>query len=86
MEPTLDAALVSIFGESVVAGLRPSVGATATPAAGQSLEGIAVSELAAQARQHYEQAQQALRDGEWAEFGKQLEVLGRVLSAMDQSQ
>ena len=86
MEPTLDAALVQIFGESVVAGLRPSVGAAATPAAGQALAGTAVSELAAQARQHYEQAQQALRDGQWAEFGKQLEALGRVLSALDQSQ
>ena len=86
MEPTLDAALASIFGEAVVAGLRPSVGAAATPAAGQALEGAAVSELAAQARQHYEQAQQALRDGQWAEFGQQLEALGRVLSAMDQSQ
>ena len=86
MEPTLNAALASIFGEAALAGLRPSVGATATPAAGQALEGTAISELAAQARQHYEQAQQALRDGEWAEFGKQLEALGRVLSAMDQSQ
>ena len=86
MEPTLDAALASIFGEAALAGLRPSVGAAATPAAGQALEGAAVSELAAQARQHYEQAQQALRDGQWAEFGQQLEALGRVLSAMDQSQ
>jgi len=34
------------------------------------------------ANQYYEAANEALRQGDWAEYGRQIEALGKVLSAL----
>ncbi len=80
MEETLDAALARLFPaagarESIVATERPV--RTVEPAASR-----AVGELAAQAQRHYERALQAQREGDWAQYGEEIERLGEVLQRM----
>ena len=75
MEPTLDEALDQLFGAEAVAVLQD--GAT-DPA----LAGTDAAALIAQARAHYAQAQEALRTGQWATFGQELEALGRALGSI----
>jgi uncharacterized membrane protein (UPF0182 family) len=38
--------------------------------------------VAARARQHYERAMQAQRDGNWALYGDEIRVLGEALQEM----
>jgi hypothetical protein len=82
MEETLDASLARIFGG---APPKPS-GAEPPTVAGQPTPGQpqpATSEnLAAQAKQHYDRATQALRDGNWALYGEEIKRLGEVLERM----
>lgn len=78
MEPDLASALAKIFGESageVVTSERPSGQATSTP----TPSGPTGSQLQ-QARTLYDRALQAQRRGDWAEYGRLIGELGRVLS------
>ena len=70
MEETLDEALAAIFGRS--------------PPKQEIREKIAVDEknLIKQAKEHYDRAQQALRDADWARYGEELQRLGEVLEQM----
>ena len=85
MEETLDAALGKIFGRGAAvrpAGAEaPSAGGSRDPVAsaagGESLEA-----LAARARQHYDRAIEAQRNGDWAQYGEEIRQLGAVLSAL----
>ena len=84
MEETLERALDRLFPgreatpsateEAAVA--RPAPTGTPAPAA------PAVTDLAAQARAHYQRALQAQRDGNWALYGEELKQLGEVLEKM----
>ncbi|MBS1790094.1 MAG: UPF0182 family protein [Acidobacteria bacterium] len=84
MEETLEASLARIFGtespatqptgENPVTG-TPQSGALTGPAA--DLQG-----LAAQAKQHYDRATQAQREGDWARYGEEIKKLGAVLDQM----
>jgi len=94
MEPTLDAALARIFGAAGGGGtgVRPAVTASSTSAAApattpppQGPEGPPVrgdSAMAARARQHYDRAMQAQRDGNWALYGEEIKLLGEALRGM----
>ena len=84
MEPTLDAALERIF---------PGGGAPAPPSAGQGQAAPATAgappapgpdarPLADQAREHYQRAMQAQRDGNWALYGEEIKKLGELLERM----
>jgi uncharacterized membrane protein (UPF0182 family) len=42
----------------------------------------AAADLAAQAREHYQRALQAQRDGNWALYGEEIKRLGEVLEKM----
>lgn len=55
---------------------------TTTTAPGTALPTDAAA-LAALAQQHYEAALAAQRNGDWAEYGRQLDELGRVLQALE---
>ena len=94
MEPTLEAALARIFGGSAggTGARRPgaptsttSVAPTATPA-GQAAVAAAATRtdavLVERARQHYERAMQAQRDGNWALYGDEIRLLGETLRGM----
>ncbi|MCM3878934.1 MAG: UPF0182 family protein [Vicinamibacterales bacterium] len=87
MAETLDLAIDRIFG----GGAAPrSTQATS----GQPVEmrppspvtsgrpGTAASALAARARQHYDRAMQAQRDGNWALYGEEIRLLGETLQEM----
>lgn len=82
MEETLEASLARIFGN-----------APPTPTAQPSAEGKqtaalpeqppqASGSLATQAKQHYDRAIQAQREGDWARYGEELKRLGAVLEQM----
>ncbi|MDP3764981.1 MAG: UPF0182 family protein [Nanoarchaeota archaeon] len=70
MEETLDEALAAIFGRA--------------PPKQEVREESVVDEknLIRQAREHYDRAQQALRDTNWARYGEELQRLGEVLEQM----
>jgi hypothetical protein len=83
MEPTLEAALARIFGETPAGDIKPP-----TPEAkpgempAQPLPAIPVANLAEQAKQHYDRAIQAQREGDWARYGEEIKRLGAVLEQM----
>ncbi|MBI4499434.1 MAG: UPF0182 family protein [Chloroflexi bacterium] len=87
MEPSLTASLTRVFGElGPAAGTRPTGPAAGTdgraPAPGD-FPGPAMTELSALARQaqeHYSQAQEALRQGDWATFGRELREMEQALA------
>ena len=70
MGETLDEALAAIFGKA--------------PPKQEVREEIAVAEknLIQQAKEHYDRAQQALRNADWARYGEELQHLGEVLEQM----
>jgi uncharacterized membrane protein (UPF0182 family) len=80
MEETLEAALARVFPAGDAAA---AVAAPATPAAPTRTQAAAAApELAVQARQHYQRALQAQRDGNWALYGEEIRRLGEVLERM----
>jgi uncharacterized protein len=85
MAETLDAALDLIFRRDGAApqpqqptrAPAPAPSATSRPPA-PPLD----ANLAARARQHYERAMQAQRDGNWALYGEEIRLLGETLRGM----
>jgi uncharacterized protein len=86
MEPTLPEALERIFpgGGRVEAPAAPRT--QGTPAAPPSGAAPAVTDdmagLTQQARDHYQRALQAQREGNWALYGEEIKKLGDVLEKM----
>ena len=70
MEPTLEAALAAVFKPGAVP--PPVTGAPATAAPAEA-------SAATTARAHYRAALDALRNGDWASFGREMEALGKAL-------
>ena len=84
MEPTLEAALSRIFGGTVstaVARGAPPATEAGTPAAAGAVS-PELQNLIRQANQHYERAQQLLRQGDFAGYGEEINKLGEVLKRL----
>ena len=87
MEPTLDDALNRLFGDGAAAPSR-STSLPATPSSETRTAQPARSQppadaaLVARARQHYERAMQAQREGNWALYGEEIRLLGDILRGM----
>jgi uncharacterized protein len=85
MEPTLAASLARIFGNapSAAADLaqaaQPAARLGETPAVPPATD---AQSLATQARQHYDRALQAQREGDWTRYGEELKRLGAVIEQM----
>jgi uncharacterized membrane protein (UPF0182 family) len=84
MEPTLDASLSRIFGdgatrESATAPTLAAAGAAGAPKPTGEPTGQPSTDLIQQARQHYDRAMQAQREGDWAKYGEEIKRLGQVL-------
>ena len=85
MDNTLDAAIAKIFSKGV--SIRPpdaevqTAGAAGPPIAPLT-GGESVEALAARARQHFDRAIEAQRNGDWAQYGEQIRQLGAVLGKM----
>jgi uncharacterized membrane protein (UPF0182 family) len=84
MEPTLEASLARIFGEAPAPSPKPEatapqpgeILADAPPAASATVN------LAEQAKQQYDRALQAQRDGDWARYGEEIKRLGATIEQM----
>lgn len=90
MESTLDAALSQIFGGTVVSatsaggsanvpGNPPLAGAASTSARAPAED---LKSIIREANQHYERAQELLRQGDWNGYGGEIKKLGEVLKRM----
>jgi uncharacterized membrane protein (UPF0182 family) len=96
MGPTLEASLTRLFGESPSGGPKaptpePKPGEpSAAPLAAAPSQTAAPAgskvELSIQAKQHYDRATQAQRDGDWARYGEEMKKLGEVLNQMPKQQ
>ena len=94
METSLDAALTRIFGGAIststaqaapsgALGAAQGAGATPGQARGQAPRSAAdLQSLAQEANQHYERAQQLLRQGDWAGYGEEIKKLGDILKRL----
>jgi uncharacterized membrane protein (UPF0182 family) len=98
MEETLDAALARLFPgfaarqpreagvpqRPAAAGAAAAGAPGATPSGEEAAAGTGadVRTLVEQARQHYERAIQAQRQGDWARYGEEIQRLGEVLRRM----
>jgi uncharacterized membrane protein (UPF0182 family) len=78
MEETLDQTLAAVFGPApIIASTSPPVQSTggSLPAASSA----ELADLARSAQAHYDAAQAALRSGNWAKYGEELEALRQDL-------
>jgi uncharacterized protein len=89
MDSTLDAALTSIFGGTSGGALLASSAATETggTASANAASSAAVApqdfaRLAREAREHFEKADQLLRQGDWAGYGAEMKELQDVLNRL----
>ena len=81
MEPTLDAALVRVFGgQPKTGGRAPEQISTLHP--GMSDAQTPSSPLNSQAKMHYDRMIQSQREGDWARFGEDLKQLGSVIERL----
>ena len=86
MEETLDEALGRLFprGDAPAAApvVAPIEGAPAQPATSQPALPADVAALSAQAREIYDRAMKAQREGNWAQYGEEIKRLGEVLAKL----
>ena len=90
MEASLDAALSRIFGGAISTASAQTAAPGAPEAApppgatpGQAPRSAAdLQPLIQEANQHYERAQQLLRQGDWAGYGEEIKKLGDVLKRL----
>ena len=81
MEATLDEALARIFGGAVSAA--PSATPAAAPATpGKPAPAPDIQALIREASQHYDRAQQLLRQGDWTGYGEEIKKLGETLNKL----
>ncbi|MFC1933463.1 UPF0182 family protein [Chloroflexota bacterium] len=80
MKPTLEESIAAIFGAEV-----PPTEPEVTPPVPEELEEPLASDVVSlieEAQQHYNEAQQYLKAGDWAGYGKELDALNAVLERL----
>ena len=86
MEPTLEESITAIFGTGapptevvveVPAPREPSV-----PLEAEEPVATEIASLIEEAQQHYENAQEYLKAGDWAGYGEELDALKAVLERL----
>jgi len=86
MEPTLEESIAAIFGtEAPPAEPAPPTEPVVKPQAPAEPEEPVAADIASlieEAQQHYDQAQQYLKAGDWAGYGKELDALEAVLAQL----
>jgi len=81
MEETLEASIARIFGSEAPAPPEARQAAAAATTAGAT-ESAAKPDLALQAKEAFERAIAAQRDGDWARYGEELKKLGSILQEL----
>ena len=83
MKPTLAESIEAVLGGAVPLQPKPP---TVTPSpispAPEEPVGSDIASLIEEAQQHYDRAQQYLRDGDWTGYGRELDALKRVLDRL----
>ncbi len=86
MEPTLEASLARLFGESSSLDLKPQpsevTSGESPPKTQPAAPAAPAVNLAEQLKQHYDRAMQAQREGDWARYGEEIKRLGAVIDQM----
>lgn len=77
MEPSLDEALIKLFGAG-----KPQTPGTTTPTT--EVAGNDIKQLAQQAREYYDRANELLRQGDWAGYGDNINKLNDVIKRMEE--
>jgi uncharacterized membrane protein (UPF0182 family) len=85
MAETLELALDRIFGTGGAPSRAEEAAALVAPRPTEEAPGPA-TDLVATAKDHYDRAVQALRAGNWAEYGEQIRLLGEVLNRLSRRQ
>jgi hypothetical protein len=80
MEPTLEESIAVIFGVEAPP-TEPVIGPPSPPVPGGALT-AEIAGLIQEAQQHYDKAQQYLKAGDWAGYGKELDALKAVLDRL----
>ena len=88
MQPTLGEALADVFGSSSASPTpeptaSPTPGVTPSPGASPTALPEDLSALIALANQQFEAAEEALRRGDWAEYGRQIDALETTLQRLN---
>lgn len=83
MKPTLRESLAAVFGV-VPLPAEPQPPTVTSPAPTEPREPVAadIAGLIAEAQEHYDRAQQHLKDGDWTGYGRELDALKRVLDRL----
>jgi uncharacterized protein len=82
MEPTLEDALNAIFKSGTSTPAETEVAAaTGVLAPGKTVP-PSLENLIQQANQHFDRAQQDLRQGDWSGYGQEIQQLGQILKQM----
>jgi uncharacterized protein len=85
MEATLDAALSRIFGGAVESARGQNVAAATAGAVTPQIPAAAgadVQSLVQEASQHFERAQQLLKQGDWSGYGEEMKKVGEILKRL----
>jgi uncharacterized membrane protein (UPF0182 family) len=82
MEETLETSLARIFGNTPSTPMAQPTAGTPQTSALPTQPSPTSDNLTTQAKQHYDRAIQAQRDGDWARYGEELKRLGAVLEQM----
>ncbi len=80
MEPTLKESIAAIFGAEALP--TEPMGEPPAPAIPEKPVASEIADLIEEAQQHYNQAQQYLKAGDWADYGGELDALEAVLDRL----
>lgn len=79
MGTTLDEGLAMVFGGTTAGSARPTTREATGGAAAPGDASATIANLLQRSQQHYDRAISAQRAGNWAEYGREIELLGAVL-------
>jgi uncharacterized membrane protein (UPF0182 family) len=79
MEASLDEALIKLFGEGI-----PQTPDTTAPTTEPDKTGTDIRQLAQQAREYYDRANELLKQGDWAGYGENINSLNEVIQKMQE--
>ncbi|HEV2417453.1 MAG TPA: UPF0182 family protein, partial [Terriglobia bacterium] len=84
MEPSLGEALGSIFGGAGAAPGAEQTAAASSPSTTAPAKTLppSVQSMIDEANQHYQRAQEDLREGNWSGYGQEIQQLGQILKQM----
>jgi hypothetical protein len=82
MEETLEASIDRIFESGALTPVERGAPAGGAPAGAAPAEAAAIEKLLREAKDAYDRAVQAQREGDWAGYGEQLKRLGALLNQL----